>query len=159
MCQHSGMLTWTEVAALLAPWRNYWLSTLATDGSPQVSPIWGVLVDETFYFYTETGTAKYRNVLADPRVAVHLESGDDVVIVRGTVELIGSTAEHPELCEAYVPKYTQARDRQYLPADVEGDNVLFALHPMRAVVWLLVDYEGSIRRWAAEPATVSDPSS
>ena len=88
-------LSWPEVAARLAAARNYWLSTTTPSGAPHAAPVWGVVTGGTLYLYSERSTVKARNLAADPRVVVHLESGDDVVIVRGTAEDAGSPAEIP----------------------------------------------------------------
>ena len=158
MCQHSGMLTWTEVAALLAPWRNYWVCTVSLDGSPHAAPVWGAVVDEVLWIFTEDGTVKARNLTHDPRLTIHLESGDNVVIVRGTAEPLGRPGEHPGIVAAFAAKYAEDDDAQYLPAATDVRNVFYAVRPSNALVWLLEDFDTQ-RRWAAEPATVSDPSS
>jgi PPOX class probable F420-dependent enzyme len=152
------MLTWTEVAGSLAPWRNYWICTVGADG-PHAAPVWGVVVDGALYFFTEDGTVKARNLTRDPRVLVHLESGDDVVIVRGTVELVGRPGECPDVVAAFAAKYADPDDLQYLPAATDVLNVVYRLRPASAMVWLLDAYDGSQRRWAADPPTVSDASS
>jgi PPOX class probable F420-dependent enzyme len=166
------MLTWTEVADSLAPWRNYWISTVDAAGAPHSSPVWGAVVADVFWFFTEDTTVKHRNLVRDPRLVVHLESGDDVVIVRGTAELRGRPGEHPDIVAAFAAKYLQPDDAQYLPAATDVLNVFYVLRPASALVWLLEGYEESQRRWvapadtveraaepAAGPAMVSDASS
>lgn len=66
--------------------RSYWLCTTTPDGAPHAAPVWGVVINRVLYLYSERRTIKARNLAADPRVVVHLESADDVVIVRGTAE-------------------------------------------------------------------------
>lgn len=61
-------------------------------GSPHAAPVWGVVTDDVLYLYTERRTLKSRNLAADPRVVVHLEDAEDVVIVRGTAEDLGTPA-------------------------------------------------------------------
>jgi hypothetical protein len=90
-----------------------------------------------------------RNIAADPRVVVHLESGDDVVIVRGTAEDLGSPAGVPEVVAALAAKYTAPGDRQYLPDADPAFDVVYAIRPRSAMAWRLADYDGSQRRWAA----------
>ena len=144
-------MEWTEVAEMLAPWRNYWISTTGTDGGPHAAPVWGVVVDETLYFYTEEGTVKARNLAADSRVVVHSESGDDVLIVRGTAELLGRPRDYPAVVDAFAAKYTLPRDLEYLPADMDVINEFYAVRPSSALTWELDDFEESKRRWAAAP--------
>ncbi len=103
----------------------------------------------TLYLYSERGTVKARNIAADPRVVVHLESGDDVVIVRGIAEDLGAPARVPPVLAALAAKYTRPEDRQYLP-DADPDfDVVYAIRPRSAMMWRLADYEASQRRWRA----------
>ncbi len=151
-------MDWSEVAGLLGPWRNYWIGTVAGDGGPHAAPVWGVVVSGVLHFYTEDSTVKARNLAADPRVVVHSESGDDVLIVRGTAHLVGAPGGQPAVVDAFAAKYTEPGDAQYLPAATEG-NQIYAVRPTSAMAWRLDDYEASQRRWVAAEPTVSDPSS
>jgi nitroimidazol reductase NimA-like FMN-containing flavoprotein (pyridoxamine 5'-phosphate oxidase superfamily) len=85
-------LTWVEVSARLAAARNCWLSTTTSSGAPHAAPVWGVVTGQNLYLYSERSTVKARNIAADPRVVVHLEGGDDVLIVRGVAETPGRPA-------------------------------------------------------------------
>ena len=142
-------LNWPEVAAGLAAARNYWLGTTSPSGAPHAAPVWGVVAGQTLYLYSERGTVKARNIAADPRVVVHLESGDDVLIVRGTAEDLGRPADVPEVVAALAAKYTAPGDQPYLP-DADPDfDVVYAVRPRSAMAWRLADYDGSQRRWPA----------
>ena len=78
---------------------------------------------------------------------MHLESGDDVLIVRGTAEDLGKPAQVPGVVTALAAKYTSQADRQYLP-DADPDfDVVYAIRPQSAMMWRLADYEASQRRW------------
>lgn len=83
-------VSWPEVAARLAAARSYWLCTTMPSGGPHAAPVWGVVINRTLYLYSERRTVKARNLAADPRVVVHLGSAEDVVIVRGTAEDLGT---------------------------------------------------------------------
>src|SRR4051812_22385567 len=75
------MLDWEDARERLAASRNYWVCTTRPDGRPHVAPVWGLWMDDAFYFSTDSASVKGRNLAARPDVVVHLESGDDVVIV------------------------------------------------------------------------------
>ena len=152
------MLTWPEVAGALAPSRNYWLGTTSRDGSPHAAPVWGAVVDEVLYFFTERGSVKARNLAADPRLVLHLESGDDVVIVRGTAEQLGRPGDLPAIVAAFAGKYTEPDDLQYIPAETDVLNEIYAVRPRSAMVWLLDDYDSSQRRWVADPTVIEASS-
>jgi Pyridoxamine 5'-phosphate oxidase len=140
-------LTWAEVARRLAPVRSYWLSTTGRSGAPQVAPVWGAVLDDTLYLYSERDTAKARNLAGNPRVALHLADADDVLIVHGEVEDLGLPTGRPEVMDAFRAKYVAPADASYLPDADPAFDVLWALRPARALTWLLESFEDSRRRW------------
>ena len=88
-------------------------------------PTWGVWVDDTLYFGGGPQTRWSRNLAENPQVAVHLESGDDVVILEGVVGRI-SDAGDPRLTridDAYEAKYKM---RHGIPLWVLRPQVVFA---------------------------------
>jgi Pyridoxamine 5'-phosphate oxidase len=129
--------------------RSYWLCTTMPSGAPHAAPVWGVVTSHTLYLYSERHTVKARNLAADPRVVVHLESAEDVMIVRGTAEDLGTPAQVPEVVMALSAKYASEGDRQYLP-DADPDfDIVYAIRPQSAMMWRLADYDGSQRRWTS----------
>ena len=140
-------LSWAEVAARLAPARSYWLGTTSPGGAPHAAPVWGVVTAATLYLYTERRTRKARNLAADPRLVIHLESTEDVVIVHGTAHDLGHPAQLPEVVTALAAKYATPADRQYLPDADPSFDVIYAVRPRSALLWQLADYEASQRRW------------
>ncbi len=141
-------LTWEEVADRLAPARNYWLHTTDPAGGPQVTPVWGAVVDNRLYHYTLRRTAKARNLRHNPRVALHLESGADVVIVYGTLADVGRPVPTSDVVQAFALKYDRPHEQPFLPGVNPVFDVLYRLIPGRALVWSLPDSEASMRRWA-----------
>ncbi len=79
-------LPWTHVRERLASAHNYWICTTRPDGRPHSIPVWGFFFDDTLYFGTGRSTRKARNLVHNPALSIHLESGDDVVILEGTAE-------------------------------------------------------------------------
>ena len=78
-----GMLDWSWAEERLASSRNYWIVTTGGDGAPAAARL-GCLVRGTLYFGTNPQSLK-GNLSRDPRVVIHLESGDEVVILRGRI--------------------------------------------------------------------------
>ena len=142
-------MTWTEVADRLAEARTYWLGSTTASGAPHAAPVWGVVTGETLHLYSERSTVKARNLAADPRVVVHLESGEDVLIVRGVAEDLGPPAAVPSVVTALAAKYTGPQDQQYLPDHDPDFDVVWAIRPRSAMAWRLRDYAASQRRWPA----------
>jgi len=142
-------MSWAEVAERLAAARSYWLGTTTVTGAPHAAPVWGAVVDGTLYLYSERSTVKARNLAADPRVVVHLESAEDVLIVHGTAEDAGAPARFPAVVDALVAKYPRPQDRQYLPDADPAFDVVWVIRPQSAMTWRLDDYDASQRRWSA----------
>lgn len=141
------MVSWDSVVERLAAARSYWLSTVATDSAPHVVPVWGAVVDDVWYFYTERRTSKARHLAENPRIAIHLDDADDVLIVHGVVSDLGHPAARPDVVAAFAAKYTRSADLAFLPLADPAFDVLYALHPSRALIWTLDDYQNSQRRW------------
>ena len=143
-----GTITWAEIAERLCAPRQYWLSTTNPSGGPHAAPVWGVVNEETLYFYSQRKTVRARNLAADPRAVVHLESGEDVLIVRGRLDDLGTPAEVPFFVAALAAKYTRPEDQQYLPSNDPDFDVVYALRPQSAMAWRLDDFTASQRRWS-----------
>jgi nitroimidazol reductase NimA-like FMN-containing flavoprotein (pyridoxamine 5'-phosphate oxidase superfamily) len=144
-------LTWEEVARRLAPARNYWLHTTGPAGGPQVTPVWGAVVADGLYHYSLRSTIKARNLRQNPRVAVHLESGAEVVIVYGTLADLGRPEEADDIVREFAQKYDRPDEQPFLPGANSIFDVLYRLVPGRALIWSLPDSEASMRRWVAQP--------
>jgi hypothetical protein len=142
-------VSWPEVAARLEAARSYWLGTTTRSGAPHATPVWGVVIDDVLYLYSERRTLKSRNLAADPRVVLHLEDAEDVVIVHGTADDLGPPARVPAVVAGLSAKYTSDEDKQYLPEADPDFDVVYAIRPKSAMMWRLRDYEGSQRRWTA----------
>jgi hypothetical protein len=113
------------------------------DGRPHAMPVWGVWFSEAFHFGTDPSSVKARNLLRDPRVTVHLESGDECVVLEGIVEVLSQPdGEHFErMADAYEHKYGGFRPRY-----PTGPG-FFALRPHVAFAWLEADYPNTATRW------------
>ena len=141
---------WDVVAARLGSARSYWVATTSPSGEPHTAPVWGVVLEGDLYLYSERRTAKARHVLTEPRVVVHLESADDVVIVHGVLEDIGRPDEHLDVVAGLSAKYAAPEDAPYLPAADPDFDVLWRLRPRKALLGQLPDYAGTQARWRAD---------
>jgi hypothetical protein len=63
--------------------RTTWLCTVNPDGSPHVTAVGAVWLDDTFWFQTGSGTRKGRNVARDPRCSVAISTAGADVVVEG----------------------------------------------------------------------------
>lgn len=133
--QRDGLLPWEHVIERLATARNYWVDTADEAGRVHATPIWGALIDGTLYVEGGPGTRRGRNIAENPNVVVHLESGDDVVIVEGTAEQIvpPDRALAEQLVGAIERKYGATG---YHPtAEQWNDGGLYAIRPRKVFAW------------------------
>jgi F420H(2)-dependent biliverdin reductase len=84
--------------------QNVWLCTVRDDGSPHLTPIWFVFVDDAFWLCTGAGTVKTRNVQANPLVALGLEDGNHPVVIEGHVT-VHATPYPQRIVDGFLAKY------------------------------------------------------
>ncbi len=140
----SGTLGWDWAVERLEGARTYWICTTRPDGRPHVMPVWAVWLDGAVYFATGRTTRKARNLVADPRIAVHLESGDEVVILEGIAREASDDAELTELLERYQQKYGVE------PPLRDPATTVYRLAPEVAFGWREKDFPTSATRWLFE---------
>ncbi len=146
------MAAWSEIVLRLSEERTYWLGTVGPDASPHTSPVWGAVVEDVWYCFSERSTIKARNLALNTRVVLHLSDGEDVLIVRGRLHDIGVPALHLNVVTAFARKYARPADQAFLPLADPAFDVMYALDPVLAMLWRLADYDRSQRRWrSADP--------
>lgn len=97
------LLPWEWAEEKLAAARTYWIATTRADGRPHCRPVWGLWLEEGFYF--STGSLAAINLGTNPEITVHLESGDDVLILEGVAERATGFDTLNRFAKAYNPKY------------------------------------------------------
>lgn len=130
-----GLLDWEHVTQRLAAARNYWVDTADAAGRVHATPIWGAFVDGFLYVEGGPGTQRGRNIAENPNVAVHLESGDDVVILEGVAEHVVPREEElaMRLVDALEPKYGSSG---YHPtASQWNEGGLYRIRPRKVFAW------------------------
>jgi hypothetical protein len=135
-----GFVPWSWVEEQLVSARSYWVCTTRADGRPHAMPVWGLWLADRLLFSTDPGSLKARNFLARPDVVVHLESGDDVVVVEGRVERIDAELV-AGFCQAYDAKYSVRPD-----PDNEAHGI-YQLVPVRVLAWRESDFPTSATRF------------
>lgn len=135
------ILPWDEIEKWLVKSRNYWITSTHPDGRPHAIPVWGLWLDGAILFSTSRHSRKGRNLAERPDVIVHLESGDEVVILEGRVEDVSKTD---------LGRYMDEYDKKYgfRPDPPGDDDVVYRLRPKVALTWLERDYPNTATRWA-----------
>jgi len=136
-----GLLSWDWVDEQLQKARSYWLCTTRAGGRPHVAPVWGVWLEGKVCFGTDSRSLKGRNIARRPQAVIHLENGDEVVILEGAVESL----EDPILRERFVPAYEAKYS--FRPDPGQPGQGFYAFRPDVAFAWLEKDFTNSATRW------------
>ena len=140
-----GTMKWAEVEKRLASSRNYWICTTRSDGRPHAMPVWGFYLDGAIFFGTGRATLKAKNLTANPKAVIHLESGDDVVIVETTVE------EQPLTDKAWVKRVDDLSKKKYkMGLMIIPESVLYRARPRVVLAWREKDFPISATRWVLD---------
>jgi nitroimidazol reductase NimA-like FMN-containing flavoprotein (pyridoxamine 5'-phosphate oxidase superfamily) len=127
----NGMLPWSWAAERLAKAHNYWVAT----SGPHASPVWALWRGGALVFSCSPRSRKGRALAQDPRVVIHLESGDEVVIVEGE-------AEPMEADDSIVDEY----ERKYAFRADKGEG-WYRVAPRRVLAWTEKDYPRNATRF------------
>ena len=98
-----------EIQSQLENAQVIWFTTVRADGMPQPTPVWFVWQDGSFLIYTTQKAQKFRNIQANPKVALNLdttEDGDHFTVFMGEAK-IDSNTPAPSKVPAYIEKYRQ----------------------------------------------------
>ncbi|MFI6215381.1 TIGR03667 family PPOX class F420-dependent oxidoreductase [Nocardia brasiliensis] len=96
-----------RVAERLGTEQVIWLTTVGATGTPQPNPVWFQWRDDEFLLFSKPDQAKLRNLVRNPRVALHLNStphGGDVVVFTGTARIDENAPSAAEVA-AFTTKY------------------------------------------------------
>jgi hypothetical protein len=127
----AGLLPWSHADTRLTEARMYWVGTILPDGSPHAVPLWGVWCVRQLYFGTDPETRTARNLLQNPEVVAHLESGDDVVILNGAVAQVTDREVLKRVARLGAAKYGGKVSED----EADSAHPAFALKPRVVYAW------------------------
>jgi nitroimidazol reductase NimA-like FMN-containing flavoprotein (pyridoxamine 5'-phosphate oxidase superfamily) len=134
-------LPWSHAASRLEESRNYWIVTVGRSGEPHAMPVWGFWCNGAIYFGTARDSRKWRNLEANPKVVVHLESGDDVVVVEGVAREVTDKEEIAALRPLSEKKYGM-----WMPLDPKK-HVAIAVNPRKVFAWSEKNIQATATKW------------
>ena len=140
-----GTMKWANVEKQLAASRNYWICTTRKDGRAHAMPVWGFYLDGAVFFGTGRTTLKAKNIARNPNIVVHLESGDDAVILECAVE------EQPLTDKEFRKRINAISRKKYkMPLMEIPESVLYRAKPKVVLAWREKDFPVSAARWVLE---------
>ena len=139
-----GLLPWSYAVERLTNARGYWLATTRPDGRPHVMPIWGVWIDDAYYFSSGTQSRKAKNLAANANCTIGVEPADEAIILEGVAELIDDVELKKRFGELYTEKYKW---------DTEGsDEPVYRVNPKVVFYFSTAPeaFTNSATRWTFE---------
>jgi Pyridoxamine 5'-phosphate oxidase len=135
-------LPFSHAEKRLAKARNYGICTTRPDGRPHSIPVWGFWIDGAVYFGTARSSRKACNLAHNPAVSVHLDSGDEVVILEGA-------AIEVDLSDKLTFKKLDAasRAKYKMPLMVVPESVTYSVRPRIVLAWTEKDFPNNATRW------------
>lgn len=127
-----GALPWAWARERLVASRNYWVVTASADARPHAMPVWGVwLADEAFWFSCDDTARKARNLRANPRMTVAVDSTTEVVSIEGTAAP-ATPAQTDSAVDAYIAKYGEEMGTEPAAiAEFLRSHTAFVMQPER----------------------------
>ncbi len=110
------------------------ISTINSDGSPQLTPVWGNYDDGYVLVSTAEGRLKHKNVLRDPRVSI------SVVDHNNPLNMTTIKGEVIEIIPDYDYIYANKLTKQYMgideyPFKTDGEKrIIFKIKPVKIFV-------------------------
>ena len=142
-----GLLPWAWVAKRMNQCRTFWVVTIhaglhSGEVRPHVMPVWGVWLDDAFFFSTGRKSRKGQNLAANPACTVANDKGEEAVIVEGVAEEVKDAAALERIAAAYVKKYKMDPRSMGEP--------IFMVRPKTVFGFIEKSFPKSATRWKLE---------
>lgn len=137
-----GLLPWSWVARKMNSCRTFWLATIHSEHArPHVMPVWGVWLDDAFFFSTGHKSRKGQNLAANPACTVANDDGQQAVIIEGQAVKVEDAATLERMAAAYKKKYKM---------DPRGmKEPIFIVRPRTVFGFIEKSFPNSATRWRA----------
>jgi nitroimidazol reductase NimA-like FMN-containing flavoprotein (pyridoxamine 5'-phosphate oxidase superfamily) len=145
--QGKGLLPWPWVARRMNRCRTFWLATIRAglpsgQGRPHVMPVWGVWLDDAFFFSTGRQSRKGQNLAANPACTVANDDGAEAVIVEGSAKELKDPVALERVAAAYTKKYK-------MDPRTMGEPI-FLVRPRTVFGFIEKSFPKSATRWKPE---------
>ncbi len=135
-----GLIPWRLAVQCLSKSHNYIVATTRPDGRPHCMPVWGVWIDNVFYFSTARSSRKAHNLKSNPNCVVCPESDNQTsIVVEGVAGEITNRAALKKILAVYNAKYDWDASPDLGP--------VYAVRPTVAIGIIEFAMQGSATRW------------
>lgn len=140
----AGLLKWAWVARKMNACRTFWLATIhpskgAAQARPHVMPVWGVWLDDAFFFSTGRKSRKGQNLATNPACTVTNDNGKEAIIIEGKAIQADAAPTLERVATVYKKKYKM---------DPRGMNEpIFEVRPSKVFAFIEKSFPKSATRW------------
>jgi hypothetical protein len=132
-----------------------WLATINGDGSPHVTGVGALWVNDAFWFETGAGTSKAKNLARDPRCTLSVAVHDFDLVVDGEAQIVTDRSTVAAMASRWAAAGWPARVDETglaLTAEFSAPSAgpppwfVYCLRPEKATAVLTID-PGGATRW------------
>jgi len=135
-----GLLPWAWVARKMNGCRTFWLATVRDNPArPHVMPVWGVWLEDAFFFSTGGKSRKGQNLAANPACTVTNDDVEAAVIIEGLAAQLEDESLLARVAAAYKKKYKMDPRSMGEP--------IFKVTPSRVFGFVEKSFPQSATRW------------
>jgi len=100
-----GLKPWSWALQRLENSHNYWIATSRADARPHLMVVWGIWLEDAFWFSTGLRTRKMKNLQAHPECVIGTDNASEAVIVEGAATVIDDPDARRRVVGIYNKKY------------------------------------------------------
>ena len=100
-----GSVSWAWAKKRLTDSHNYLITTVRPDCRPHTMIVWGIWLDNAYYFSTGRTSRKAQNLAANPNCLVSNENVEEAVIVEGKAQPLKVSEIPKRAFPLYFKKY------------------------------------------------------
>jgi len=101
----SEVTSWAEARGQLDAANTYWLATVNPDEAPHVMPVFGVWLDDVFYFTSGEAARKAKNLARNSRCVITATGKSLDLIVEGEAVKVRDESRLQRVAKLYASKY------------------------------------------------------
>jgi len=135
-----GSVSWNWARERLTNSHNYLITTISPDSRPHTMVVWGIWLENAYYFSTGSTTRKARNLGANSNCVICSEKVEEAVIVEGQARQLSAPEIPAKAFPLYLKKYAWKLDPEMGPVFKLTPRVVFAmpekLFPAGATRWV-----------------------
>jgi nitroimidazol reductase NimA-like FMN-containing flavoprotein (pyridoxamine 5'-phosphate oxidase superfamily) len=127
----AGTLPWQWALERLTRSHNYLLTTVRPDGAPHVMPVWGIWLEDAWYFSTAATSRKSGNLEKNANCVVCNDNLEEAVILEGTAQRLKDNEIPKQAFTDYKAKYGWELDPMRGPVWKVKAKTVFAMPEQR----------------------------